>query len=241
MFLVGAGPGDPDLLTLAAFRAIKSADVIFHDDLVSSEVLALANTGTNHVNVGKRGYRPSCKQTDINNRIVEAANAGLMVVRLKAGDPLIFGRAGEEIEACKVAGVPITIIPGVTSAQGAAASLCVSLTHRDHARRVQYITGHDRKGHLPEEMDWTAVADRRATTVVYMPVRTIGQLSAKLIALGMPLDTPTVAVANATRPGMQTVYATIETIGEAVFALPTGSPVLVFIGRVFALTEKSSD
>src|SRR5262249_53039085 len=147
------------------------------------------------IHAGKRGYRPSCKQSDINAAIVRWVREGYRVVRLKSGDPSIFGRAGEEIEACAAAGIDVEVIPGVTSAQGAAARLGVWLTHRDHARRVQFITGHDRHGKVPVDLDWESIADPNATTVVYMPLRTLRDLAAKVLALGLPPDTPAVAIA----------------------------------------------
>lgn len=231
--LVGAGPGDPNLLTIAALRAIESADVILFDELVSPDVLALANVAAERVNVGKRGYRPSCKQAEINKEIIRWANQGLNVVRLKGGDPLIFGRGGEEIDACAAAGIEVTIIPGVTSAQAAAARLGTSLTHRDYARRVQFITGHDRHGKMPSDLNWAAIADPGATTVIYMPQRTLRELTAKAIELGLPKDTPAIAIANVTRPNEQILMSTAGEIANALEASAIGSPVLVMIGLVF--------
>jgi uroporphyrin-III C-methyltransferase/precorrin-2 dehydrogenase/sirohydrochlorin ferrochelatase len=231
--LVGAGPGDPDLLTIAALRAIESADVIMFDELVSQEVLALANKTALMIHVGKRGYRPSCKQSDINQEIVRWALEGRKVVRLKSGDPSIFGRAGEEIEACAAAGIDVEIIPGVTSAQGAAARLRVSLTHRDHARRIQFITGHDRHGSVPVDLNWEAIADPNATTIVYMPLRTLRELTAKAMALGLPADTPAVAIANVTRSDERAVSSTVGKIADDLECDPPGSPLLILIGKVF--------
>lgn len=232
--LVGAGPGDPDLLTIAALKCIEGADVVLFDELVSEEVLALAPPKAECINVGKRGYRPSCKQADINAEILKWAAKGLKVVRLKGGDPLIFGRGGEEIEACAAAGMEVRIVPGVTSAQAAAASVGVSLTHRDHARRVQFITGHDRHGRMPPDLNWQAIADPSATTVVYMPLRTLKDLTARALALGLPNDTPAVAVANATRREERILRSTVATIADELASEPIGNPILVMIGRVFA-------
>src|SRR5689334_24940056 len=167
--MVGAGPGDPELLTLRAVRALQSADVILFDDLVSRDVLDFARREARKMLVGKTGFGPSCKQEDINTLMVSLARQGRRVVRLKGGDPLIFARAGEEIAACRAANIAVDVVPGITAAQGAAASLGVSLTHRSHARRLQYITGHDREGKLPADIDWSSVADPSATTIVYMP------------------------------------------------------------------------
>ena len=229
--LVGAGPGDPDLLTLKALRALQSADAVLYDDLVAKPILSCVRPGAQLVDVGKRGYRKSCKQPDINAEMVRLAREGLKVVRLKSGDPLIFGRAGEEIEACRKAGVPITVVPGVTSAQGAAANLKVALTHRDYARRLQFITAHDRRGHLPSDIDWGAVADSAATTVVYMPKRTLAELTEIAISHGLDPKTPAIAVANATRPDEQVFLSSVGAIAAELGAAHPDGPVLIMIGE----------
>ena len=229
--LVGAGPGDPDLLTVKAVRALQAADAVLYDDLVAKPILDLVRADARRIDVGKRGYRQSCKQPDINALLVELAREGLQVVRLKSGDPLIFGRAGEEIEACRAAGVPVTIVPGVTSAQGAAARLGASLTHRDHARRLQFITAHDRHGRLPPDIDWSAVADAAATTVIYMPKRTLSELTTIAMAHGLDPATPAVAVANATRPDEAVLRSTVGEIATALHDAAFDGPVLVMIGE----------
>ncbi len=231
VMLVGAGPGDPQLLTRQAHAALAIADVVLHDDLVSEAVIQLVRRGAEIIHVGKRGYRPSCKQPDINAMIVERAKLGQLVVRLKSGDPLIFGRAGEEISACHAAGVKIEIVPGITSAQGAAARLGISLTHRDHARRLQFITAHDRHGHLPPDIDWSAIADPAATTVVYMPKRTLPELTREALDRGLPASTPAIAIANATRPDQWVLHATVATIAAELEASDIHGPVLVMIGE----------
>jgi uroporphyrin-III C-methyltransferase/precorrin-2 dehydrogenase/sirohydrochlorin ferrochelatase len=231
--LVGAGPGDPELLTLRAVRALQSADIILIDDLVAPEILDFARREAKKMLVGKTGYGPSCKQDEINALMIALAKSGKRVVRLKGGDPMIFGRAGEEIAACRAAGIPIEVVPGVTAAQGAAARLGVSLTHRRNARRLQYVTGHGANGHLPEDMDWASLVDPTATTVVYMPKKTIGELTTHAIARGLAPDTPAVAVADATRPG-ETIFAgTVAEIGAKLAQAGSQGPALVFIGRVF--------
>ncbi|OYW97040.1 MAG: uroporphyrinogen-III C-methyltransferase [Bosea sp. 32-68-6] len=237
--LVGAGPGDPELLTLKAIRALQSADIILYDDLVSPGVLELARREARRMMVGKTGYGPSVKQSDINALIVSLAGQGKHVVRLKGGDPGIFGRAGEEIEACQAAGLPVTIVPGISAAQGAAAALGVSLTHRDHARRLQFVTGHARSGELPEDLDWQAMADPRATTVIYMARATLAGFRDRAIAAGLDPATPAIAVQSATRPDEARVRATIATLPERLAELPKGGPVLVMLGR--ALGEALSE
>src|SRR5690242_14548867 len=182
--LVGAGPGDPELLTLRAVRALQSADVILFDDLVSHDVLDFARREARKMLVGKTGFGPSCRQEDINALMICLARQGKRVVRLKGGDPLIFGRAAEEIAVCEAAHVPVDIVPGVTAAQGAAAALGVPLTDRKHARRLQYVTGHARSGALPADLDWQSLADPSTTTAIYMPTRTLAALVEKATAEG---------------------------------------------------------
>ena len=231
VILVGSGPGDPDLLTVRALRELQTAEVVLFDTLVSAEVMALIPLQIERVHVGKKGYGDNRPQDEINARMVALALAGRRVVRLKSGDPMIFGRAGDEIEACRAAGVPVDVVPGITSAQGAAARLGVSLTHRHEARRLQYVTGHDASGGLPESLDWGAIADPQATTVVYMPRRTIGELARRVLAAGMDPATPAVVVVNATRPDEQVAMATIGTVGAAVAGMDGTEPMLVLIGR----------
>ncbi|MET1110771.1 MAG: siroheme synthase CysG [Allosphingosinicella sp.] len=230
--LVGAGPGDPELLTLKAVRALQSATIILYDDLVGPDILELARREAKRVAVGKTGRGPSCRQSDINARMVALALAGETVVRLKGGDPLVFGRATEEIEACRAAGIEVTIVPGISAAQGAAASLGFSLTERREARRIQFVTGHGADGRLPRDLDWGAIADPAATTIVYMPRATLGEFALSAIAAGLAPDTPAVAIASATLPAQAQVSGTITTVAGLADSLPPGAPVTVVIGRV---------
>jgi uroporphyrin-III C-methyltransferase/precorrin-2 dehydrogenase/sirohydrochlorin ferrochelatase len=230
--LVGAGPGDPELLTLRAVRALQSADVILFDDLVSREVLDFARREAKRMLVGKTGHGPSCKQDDINQLMVSLARQGKRVVRLKGGDPLIFGRAGEEIDACRAAGIAVEVVPGITAAQGAAASLAIPLTDRGQARRVQFITGHSRDGDLPPDTDWRALADCKTTTAVYMPAKTLSALVARAIAEGLDPATPALAIARATRPDQQSIAMSIGELPSRVVQASLGGPLLVIIGAV---------
>jgi uroporphyrin-III C-methyltransferase / precorrin-2 dehydrogenase / sirohydrochlorin ferrochelatase len=232
--LVGAGPGDPELLTLRAVRALQSADVILIDDLVAPGVLDFARREAKKMLVGKTGYAPSCRQDEINALMISLAKSGKRVVRLKGGDPMIFGRASEEIEACRAAGIAVEVVPGITAAQGAAGRLGVSLTHRKVSRRVQYVTGHAADGQLPRDIDWQSLADPSATTIVYMPSKTIRDLAAAAIARGLAPDTPTVAVAAATRPEQKVVAGTIADIADRLAAAAPEGPLLVMIGRALA-------
>jgi uroporphyrin-III C-methyltransferase / precorrin-2 dehydrogenase / sirohydrochlorin ferrochelatase len=232
--LVGAGPGDPELLTLRALRALQSADVILFDDLVSTDILDFARREAKKMLVGKTGHAPSCRQDDINALMVSLAKAGRRVVRLKGGDPMIFGRADEEIAACRASGLTVEVVPGITTAQGAASRLLVSLTRRGQARRVQYITGHGRDGKLPADIDWASLADPAVTTVVYMPTRTLPELVAAAVQAGLDPATPAVAIERATRTDERVVAATIADLPARLAAEPPSGPLVVMIGRVFA-------
>ncbi len=232
--LVGAGPGDPELLTLKAVRTLQSADVILFDDLVARDILEFARREAKKLLVGKTGHGPSCRQDEINALMIRLAKGGRRVVRLKGGDPLIFGRAGEELDACRAAGVACEVVPGITSAQGAAARLGVSLTERGKARRVQYVTGHDRNGALPADLDWASIADASATTVVYMPKRTLPEFAQRAIAAGLDPDTPALAIANATRANERFVCAPINSIAYKLADAMLDGPALLMIGRAMA-------
>ena len=234
--LVGAGPGNPDLLTMRAVRVLQSADVVLYDDLVSPGVLDLARREAERVNVGKRGYKPSCGQDEISAMLVAFGRAGKVVARLKGGDPLIFGRANEEIAALTAAGIPVEVVPGVTAASGAAASLAVSLTERDVARRLQFVTAHARDGRLPDDLDWDALADPKATTAVYMGVRTLPALVQKLMQSGLPPATPVVMVQRATWPDERILRGTLEGIVAQIEAARVSGPSLFLIGVALAQT-----
>jgi uroporphyrin-III C-methyltransferase / precorrin-2 dehydrogenase / sirohydrochlorin ferrochelatase len=232
--LVGAGPGDPELLTLRAVRALQSADVILFDDLVSTDILDFARREAKKMLVGKTGHAPSCRQDEINALMVSLAKAGRVVVRLKGGDPMIFGRADEEIAACRAAGIAVEVVPGITTAQGAAGRLLVSLTRRGEARRLQYITGHSRGGKLPDDIDWKNLADPTATTVVYMPTQTLPDLVAAALKAGLDPNTPAVAVISATRADERVIAAPIADLPARLATEPPSGPVVAMIGRVFA-------
>ena len=235
--LVGAGPGDPELLTLRAVRALQSAEVILFDALVAPDILDFARREAKKMLVGKTGHKVSCRQDDINALMISLAKAGRHVVRLKGGDPMIFGRADEELAACRAAGIPAEVVPGITTAQGAASRLLVSLTRRGQARRLQYITGHatidGRDAKLPSDIDWSSVADPAVTTVVYMPVKTLPELVATAISAGLDPATPAIAVERATRADERVVATTIGDLPTKLAAEPPSGPVVVMVGRVF--------
>jgi len=231
--LVGAGPGDPEMLTLRAVRALQSADVILFDDLVSREVLDFARREARKMLVGKTGFGPSCKQEDINTLMVGLAKQGKRVVRLKGGDPLIFGRAAEEIDACQAAGIAVDVVPGITAAQGAAARVGLALTDRKRARRLQYVTGHGTDGALPKDLDWRSLVDPTTTTVIYMPARTLAALVERATAEGLDPRTPALAIARATRPDQSVVTAPVSELPLRVAEAALPGPVLVMLGQVF--------
>ncbi len=234
IILVGAGCGDPELLTIKAVKALQAADVILYDALVSKEVLEMARAEAEKIPVGKKGHGVSCRQVDINEMMVKFALGGKSVVRLKGGDPLIFSRAAEEIEAARAAGITVEIISGITTAQAVAATLGFPLTHRESARRLQFVTGHDHKGDLPEKVDWQALADKNATTVVYMPKKTLAEMSKKLQEFGLPKNTSALAIMDATMPTQRVVTGTIATLPQSVEDAHMEGAVLVIIGEVTA-------
>jgi uroporphyrin-III C-methyltransferase / precorrin-2 dehydrogenase / sirohydrochlorin ferrochelatase len=236
--LVGAGPGDAELLTLKAVRALQAADVILFDDLVSGEVLELARREAKRMLVGKRGHRESCRQDDINATMVKLARAGKHVVRLKGGDPMIFGRAGEEIARLEAEGIPVTVVPGITSALAMASQLGVSLTHRDHAQSVRFVTGHSRNGELPSDLDWAGIADARTTTVFYMGGRTAGDISGRLIAGGMLSSTAVVVARSVARDGFRHWTGELKDLDAGVSIIGYDEPVLIGIGAVFSSVAK---
>ena len=233
MTLVGAGPGDPELLTLRAVRALQAADVILIDDLVAPAILDFARREAKKMLVGKTGHAPSCKQEDISALMVTLAKAGKQVVRLKGGDPMIFGRATEEIAACRAAGIPVEVVPGISAAQGAASRLGVSLTHRARARRLQYVTGHGSDGRLPADMDWTSIADPSATTIVYMPSKTLAAFVAAAMKHGLSAESPAVAMFNATHAERGRDRGHDRGMAGAAPGGRDCGPVVVMIGRVF--------
>ncbi|TCL65175.1 siroheme synthase CysG [Rhizobium sp. BK251] len=235
--LVGAGPGDAEFLTLKAVRALQAADVILFDDLVSDEVLELARREAKRMLVGKRGGRESCRQEDINDMMVTFARAGKRVVRLKSGDPMIFGRAGEEIARLEQEGIPVDVVPGITTASAMAARLGVSLTHRDHSQSVRFVTGHSRHGTLPADIDWPALADRRTTTIFYMGGRTAPAIARRLIAEGMPETTPVAICANVSRENERRWFGTLARLQEGIAEIGYHDPVIIGIGAVFSRKE----
>ncbi|MFB9949544.1 siroheme synthase CysG [Rhizobium puerariae] len=238
--LVGAGPGDAELLTLKAVRALQAADVILFDDLVSDDVLELARREARRMLVGKRGGRESCRQEDINDMMVTFAKAGKRVVRLKSGDPMVFGRAGEEIACLEGEGIPVDVVPGITSASAMASRLGVSLTHRDHAQGVRFVTGHSRRGTLPDNLDWKGLADPRTTTIYYMAGRTAGEIAARLTKAGMTSTMPAVIVSAVSRPNERQWSGSLGDLPAAMVEIGIDEPVLIGIGNVFGKAARAA-
>ncbi|MFT3967109.1 MAG: uroporphyrinogen-III C-methyltransferase [Sphingobium sp.] len=230
VWLVGAGPGDPDLLTRKAERLIAAADILFHDALVGQGVLALARPGTEMVNVGKRSGRHSRAQESINDLLVAAALAGKRVVRLKGGDPSIFGRSTEEMDALARAGVACSICPGITAASAAAASARLSLSLRGLARRVQFVTAHARAGE-PLDLDWAVLADPKATTAFYMGRSAAGEISQRLVASGLPGATPVLVACDISLPTERLLHTRLDLLPLAARALTDDQPMLILVGE----------
>ena len=226
---VSSGPGDPELLTLRALTRIEAADAVLFDDLSAGPILAHARAGADLVGVGKRAGRISPKQDQVSRLLVDYALTGAKVVRLKSGDSGLFGRLEEEIDACRAAGIGFEIVPGVTSASAAAAAAGIPLTRRLTARRVQFVTGHDVAGGLPDDLNIQALADPMATTVIFMGKRTFAALSVKLIAAGLPADMPALLAESVSTPEQRLTRATVATLGAALANAHDG-PALILIG-----------
>lgn len=234
--LVGAGPGDPELLTLKAARLIRAADAIVYDNLVSREILELARPDAELHYVGKKAALHILPQDEINALLVSLARSGRQVVRLKGGDPYIFGRGGEEVEELVAAGIPFVVVPGITAAAGMAAYAGIPLTHRRFAQTVTLATGHLKDG--TSDLDWAALARPGQTLVIYMGVKGLDEIAARLMAHGLSADTPAAAVQHATLPKQRTVVATLGSLLEAVTEARIRPPALIVIGEVVGLRDR---
>ena len=234
VWLVGAGPGDPELLTIKALKALQAADVVVHDGLVSDEILALAPGGARRISVAKRKSRHSYAQDEINRMLVAFAQDGLNVVRLKGGDPFIFGRGGEELEACREAGVECHVVPGVTAALAASANAGAPLTHRGSAQAVTFVTGHAATGAEPD-LDWESLAKANQTIVIYMGVSTAAGIAGRLIGAGRAGSTPALIVENASRANERRIVTTLAGLPQA--AADVAGPALLIVGEAMALAR----
>ena len=232
VYLIGAGPGDPELMTLKAARVLGEADVVLVDDLVNRAVLAHARPDARIIEVGKRGGCQSTPQAFIHLQMIQAARTGHCVARLKGGDPFMFGRGGEEIEALRAAGIAVEVVSGVTAGIAAPATLGIPVTHRDWAPGVTFVTGHTRDGN---SVNWAALAAARTTLVIYMGVKNLPEIVAQLLAAGMPATTPAAAVQSGTLGAQREVKATLVTLQAAMHAAAIGSPAILVIGAVASL------
>ncbi|MGB0684074.1 MAG: uroporphyrinogen-III C-methyltransferase [Magnetovibrionaceae bacterium] len=237
VWLVGAGPGDAGLLTVHALNALSQADVVVHDALVSPEILTLARSGARMIHAGKRGGRPSPKQPDISNRLIELARSGLRVLRLKGGDPFVFGRGGEEALALVEAGIPFRLIPGISAGIGGLEYAGIPVTHRDCNSAVTFITGHAASGDVPDALDWASLAKGSPVIVFYMALAKLDRIAGLLIAGGRPADEPVAVVSAATTPDQCVLETTLGACAADVKAAGTLPPSIVVVGEVVKLRD----
>jgi uroporphyrin-III C-methyltransferase len=237
VWLVGAGPGDPGLLSVLALHALGRADAVVYDALVDRRILALARPGASLDFAGKRGGKPSPRQPDISARLIGLARAGKRVLRLKGGDPFTFGRGGEEALALAAAAVPFRIVPGITAGIGGLAYAGIPLTHRDANSAVTLITGHASDGTVPDGLDWEAIAKGSPAIVLYMAMKHLGAISARLIASGRSPDEPAAIVSKATTPEQRVLVSTLGEIAGAAVAAGIEAPTIVAIGEIVRLRE----
>jgi uroporphyrin-III C-methyltransferase len=235
VWLVGAGPGDPGLLSLLALHALRQADIVVYDALVDPRILELARADAQREFAGKRGGKPSASQPDISARLVRHARAGLRVLRLKGGDPFVFGRGGEEALALVAAGIPFRIVPGITSGIGGLAYAGIPTTHRDTNHAVTFVTGHGASGEIPDGLDWPALAKGSPVLVIYMAVKHLAPISERLLAAGRRPDEPVAVVSRATTDAQQVVETTLARAVDDVTAAGLEPPALVVIGPVVRL------
>ena len=237
VWLVGAGPGDPGLLTLHGLNALRQADIIIYDALVDKSILSWASTDTEIEYAGKRGGKPSPLQRDISLRLIELTRHNKRVLRLKGGDPFVFGRGGEEAQTLVQAGVPLRIIPGISAGIGGLAYAGIPVTHRDVNQSVTFISGHDRTGNTPTAINWQAIADGSQVIVLYMAIKNLSEICTKLIQAGRDKDEPVAVVSSATLPDMRVLETTLSRAATDVDDTGMGPPSIICIGRVALMRQ----
>jgi uroporphyrin-III C-methyltransferase len=235
--LVGAGPGDPGLLTRRAYDLIQDADVVVYDRLVSAEILSLIQPGTARINVGKQPQCHPIPQHEINELLVSLSRSNRLVVRLKGGDPFLFGRGSEEAMHLQACGVPYAVVPGVTSASGCAAAAGIPLTHRGLSSGVRFVTGHCRED-MELDLDWQGLADPDTTLVIYMGVANMAQISIRLMTHGLPASTPVAAISHGTTPRQRSLRSTLGEVASAVSDAGLASPVIFVVGSVVDVADQ---
>lgn len=235
--LVGAGPGDPELMTVKALRLLKQADVVVYDRLVSTDILSLIPTGVSRISVGKDVGNHCVPQSEINEIIVNLAHAGRKVVRLKGGDPYMFGRGGEEALALKEHKIEFEVVPGITAASGCSAYSGIPLTHRGMSRRVQFITGHFNDND-PVNLNWKSIVDPDSTLVIYMGLSTLPRVIQSLIDAGLPASTPAAAIQNGTTDTQQRLITQLDQLNDAIHQKQMQAPVMIIIGEVVTLADE---
>ncbi len=236
VYLVGAGPGDPELLTLRALKLMQRADVALYDKLISDEVLALLPPAAERIYVGKERANHAMRQEEINELMVRLAKEGRRVLRLKGGDPFMFGRGGEEIDTLSARGVSFEVVPGITAALGVAAYAGIPLTHRDHAKACLFVTGHLKDGTM--DLDWTALTRPRQTIVVYMGLTALPFLCERLVEHGLAADTPAAVVQQGTSRGQRVVTGTLATLAKRAARARLKAPTLIIVGSVVKLRDR---